>query len=385
MDDFEDIKKVIESDDDDEITNGTMRPSKDMSRITVMGTDPIAKVQSDITEIRAENRELKRIVSELSAKVMTLTIDVSSRRKKTRASVPNKTLFNIKPPDEYTTTTEDADANSVTDSSPAPSMNSRTPATPSEPTNPFSIVSVAGVSTMYKSSSATASRGYTIKQSVWGTGLASLLTAATRYYISKTNSTMMMIDEKLLMTRFNAVVNTLYERAHHKPLPGVRDPSTLYLADLISRMDKDEVPTSCADDWMRSSQHQDGRDVLTVMNTLITMLKLVPEAAPHPVSQIIPNLLVPVVRLYNEKPIFAMRADRDVDLSPDQWERTCLIFKKEALVRYVKYRISGESQVVVVSKMVSEMRASDLVEKKNVEMFNELTPFTMKRRDEIGS
>lgn len=54
-----------------------------------------------------------------------------------------------------------------------------------------------------------------------------------------------------------------------------------------------------------------------------------------------------------------------VNLVTSVWESWCSILKKEALIKYIKYRISNMTPVKTISKMSSKIRRLNLTEKKN--------------------
>lgn len=50
----------------------------------------------------------------------------------------------------------------------------------------------------------------------------------------------------------------------------------------------------------------------------------------------------------------------------DVW---CSILKEPALVRYIKYKLSGMKETQVVARMMSKMRTSDLTKKEKTYLF----------------
>ena len=372
MDNFREIRDAIGDLDAPEEVDETRDRLRSEEKITITTSDPIEIMRTQIIKLTAEIAETKASVNEITSMLKTLAIDApsSKRRNKMRVvdtpSTASPHRYSNATPSESVDTDgeENVDVSTVSNRSPI--------------VNPFSHPAGGATTTVFKSNSATASKGYVGKHTVWGTALASFLTGATRYYIAKKDVHSIMIDEVFLMTRCNAIVNTMYEIAQHRELPGVRDPCTLYLSSVLSRMSKDDVPTSNAKDWVEMSKFQDGRDVVTVINNLIMVLKLVPESIPHPVSRVVSALIPPTVRLHDGNAVFAMYADLKLTVSPNQWERLCLFLKKDALVKYVKYRVSGMSEPEVTAKMMAEMRASDLIEKRNMEKFDELFPYSFR-------
>ena len=244
--------------------------------------------------------------------------------------------------------------------------------TPGSP-NPFSMyLSSSSKTEMFKSNSATAPQGYNNRGHVWGSALVSFLTAAMRYYITKKNSAMLMVDEMKMFSVYSKLVPVLYETFMTKQLPGVADPLTFRLSQAISRTDKNHIPSSDAESWIALEKTQEGREIMTIVRIVLAAAKAVPEAMVHPVSQIIPSLHKTPVMMYNEEPIFAIDSNVDVSPMPTSWESWCMILKNDALIKYVRYRVSGMTPIETVNRMTSEMKPSELAEKKN---WNKLMSF----------
>ncbi|KAJ5724940.1 hypothetical protein N7493_006668 [Penicillium malachiteum] len=101
---------------------------------------------------------------------------------------------------------EDVDEQASTSSSRLRRINN-----PSPSINPFAKYIEMRSESVFKSNSATAPQGYVNKGSVWGVAMASLLTAAMRYYISKKDARMLMIDQPNMMAVYHKIVPLLYE------------------------------------------------------------------------------------------------------------------------------------------------------------------------------
>ncbi|KAF6233519.1 hypothetical protein HO173_008250 [Letharia columbiana] len=93
-----------------------------------------------------------------------------------------------------------------------------------------------------------------------------------------------MIDETKVAATYSKICSVLYEISASKPLPKVKDASTLYLSKAISRLSKDDVPISNAETWHTMSRTQEGKDIMSVLSTMIVVSKMVPEAMVHPIS-----------------------------------------------------------------------------------------------------
>jgi hypothetical protein len=374
MEHFDEIKDALDDwNDDTSIAAGT---DVGTDRIVVASSDPMETMNMKMSRLISENADLKLRLTRVENILAGLTADKAMNTQGTRINIPTRDLFGTKAPPEspsMMSTTNSVASGPRSESASMISNRNNNDSTygfedpfagPKLDSNARIIVT--------KSNSATAAMGYDKKASVWGTALASLLISATRYYISKTNAQGILIDEVALMKNCTNIVSPLYTSAMHRELPGVKDGTTKYLSEAISRQDRNEVPLSYASDWVELEKNQYGKDAMTVLNNLIKIAQQVPEAVIHPASQIISIMLPPVVRIVDGESKFAMSAGQPVNPVPNQWESWCLILKSSALGKYVKYRLANMSAGTVVSKMSSEMRENDLVDKKNSYRFKEV-------------
>ena len=373
MDDFEEIKNALGSFDDDMIKDEY--DDTNDSRLAITNTDPIETLSARVSMLVSENADLKMRLKKLEDTVKGLVAGRNESTSRSRITIPKRDLFGPKPPVETATPTSPASSVIEMPSSRAPSISGYSNTGTGEFINPLSLslYSEPGRMIMSKSTSATAPMGYDRKASVWGTALASMLIGATRFYISKTNASGVMIDELRLMKNCTIVAPIIFSTAMHKELPGVKDGITKYLSESISRVDKNEVPISNAEDWYNLEQNPYGKEVMSRLNTIITVAKQVPEVIMHPVSQVVSILIPPVIRNVDGEVKFGMYAKQPVNPIPNQWEKWCLVLKSAALVKYTKYRLSGMTESAVMSKMTTEMKPSELVEKKNLIALNEMT------------
>jgi len=350
FDNFEEIRRAIDPDD----SGPSAGPSTE--KITVMSTDPMASILAQMSMLRNENVELRKRVDKLESMILPLVIESKKERIRTRVMTPNRDMFGMRRPD--------SGGGGSGGSSPTRtgSVSTMGPLGGTAFVNPFETINTTPtpVGMPGKSNSAIAQMGYVGKKQLWGTAVASYLIGACRYYIAKTNSDLITIDEGLLMKNMTAIVSTLYSSMAHKDLPAVKDPRSTYLAKAISRLDKNDVPVSNAQTWTDMIKTQDGDDVVTIINIIISSAKRAPEAVAHPVSQIIPFLVVPISRVVSGKPIFAMVPSGSVSIIPTRWEHWCSILKDNALTKHIQYRMAGMTETAVVSKMVTEMRPTDL-------------------------
>ena len=401
MDDFAEITRALkyESDPDD----GNLLVDNDID--DVVGVDKYETLNNRVIMLTNENLQLKERVDALEAKIVPMFLEFNKSAPRSRVSVRDPDAFRSTgsnasigsdrhisahegqhrehdrhrersspptrtptPQRRYTGGSRDAGYDSFAYPSPSPDPN---------PFVSYTTNMNSGQS-MFKSNSAVAPQGYTQKANVWGTALASLMAGAARYYATKRPTGMTMVDEPKMAKVYTSICPALYEAAMCKPLPGVKEPSTFYLANAISRISKTDTPVSHASDWLLMESCQEGRYVMSVLRIMVQTAKLVPEAMVHPVSQLLPYMrdeLVTQVERDNEMvAVFAISSQVDVRQTPDQWERWCGILKKNAIVKYVKYRTSGKRQTESVHKMTSEMKASELAEKSNWSKLTDLGP-----------
>jgi len=244
--------------------------------------------------------------------------------------------------------------------------------------NPFSIYTAAsGTSgSLFRSNSAVAPQGYVHKASVWGTALASMLTGAMRYYMTRRNAHMLVVDEARMAKIYTDLASILYETMMNKELPPVSSALTRRLSMSMARTSKTDVPISEADTWAKMEATQEGRDIMAILKVMIVSAKMVPEAMVHPVSQLIPYILMPPVQMRGDEAVFAIDPQVSVDPTPSVWESWCSILKREALIKYVKYRISQMTPIETITRMSSEMKRHELTEKKNWDKLVRLSPTT---------
>lgn len=372
MENFDDIKAAIEDTDTNDETSNTPE------RLTIAGADPIEILSTRVSALTSENAKMKETLKRLEDIVMGLVATRNETDNKTRISIPVKEYFGSKPPASVVSSYVEPSNIPTAPPSTTGSVSDYDVVKPHTPINPFasSYPVASGPApprlVVSKSNTATAPMGYTNKASVWGTALASLLISSMRFYLTKTQKQGFTIDETQVMTNCITLAPVLYTSIMHRELPGVKSEVTKYLSQSISRTQNNEVPLSYAEDWYNMEGNELGKEVMTTLNNLILIAQLVPEAVTHPLSQIIMLLVPPVVRNMSNEIKFAMMGAKDATPIPNQWERWCMALKKQALIKYVKYRLSGMPETQVTAKMSSEMRREDLVDKKHAERFSEL-------------
>ncbi|KAJ6010129.1 hypothetical protein N7499_004467 [Penicillium canescens] len=174
-----------------------------------------------------------------------------------------------------------------------------------------------------------------------------------------------MIDEAKMGSVYGKLVGVLYESFMTKPLPSVSSLLTLRLSQAMTRTTKTDVPESDAGDWAKLEKTQKKRDIMVILKLMISSAKRVLEAMVHPVSQLIPYLLKEPIQLRDGAPVFAIDSNVHITPQPNPYESWCMILKDQALVKYVKYRISDMTPSETITRMTTDMRMQDLAEKKN--------------------
>jgi hypothetical protein len=397
MEDFEEIKNAIGISDDETNPNTNERSvaTRTQQPITVMSSDPITDLRTQMSKIMLENAEIKSELRELRSRVKAMSTKMVGSTKRIKAEANKSGLFQMESPTSETSRGRDLfkgeESDSLVDVRRPSSLSSNittdtresiNPYPKANPmTNPFDAMGAGTGTSFIKNNSAIASSGYVNKKQLWGTALASYLIAAVRYYISRAGVDLLRVDEKLVVSNCIKVITTLYNHAVHRPLPETKDPVTMRLADLMARSSKDDILTTDAATWTEINEYQDGKDINFIIESVIMVAKRVPEVITHPVSQIIPFLERPMARVVSRDgksmPVFAMNATAKVNLYPSEWETWCSILKEEALSKYIKYRLADMNEPQVIAKMVSEMRPSDLTDKKNMDRIKEIAPYTI--------
>lgn len=185
-----------------------------------------------------------------------------------------------------------------------------------------------------------------------------------------------MIDELAVMKTCINVVTPLFE-ASNKELPGVRTPVTRYMSRSIQRTDKDDLPVADAESMHKMSLTQDGRDAISVLETILLAVKNTSEVLPYPISRLVMYVGVPVVRNGNNGPFYAISSKVNLGKGPSHWERWCMLVKTNALTKYLGGRLTGSMPMKAIMSITEEMNVTQLVETKNVQKYNELLNITV--------
>ncbi|KAK6436901.1 hypothetical protein LTR95_006905 [Oleoguttula sp. CCFEE 5521] len=223
-----------------------------------------------------------------------------------------------------------------------------------------------------KSRSALASRGYDNKLQVWGVGFASLMYSCIKKYMLHTGETAHVIDGIVLMKTYAKIVDVLYARIKSADLPAVQADSSNFMATSFSRKDSNSLPESTAKDWFELSGHPDGAECMSVIESIFMAAKMVPEAMVHPISQLTPSIMTPVVRKTPKGPSFSIVSNAKVSVTPNGHENFCRYLKMNALKTYVRYRLDGKTENESATLMMQSMKDTEMFDGKNLHRGREL-------------
>lgn len=353
--------------------------------VTTMGSDRIDEILSVMRSVVMTMGSVDRRLTAIETTVSGMSRGMNVSATRTTATIPdpnalrisNTPTFRSGTTNEYTTETGPWSRDETSGSGPAgggsPASPTRSPFTNVLSTRALSLCDTVATSKVSsKSRSATASRGYDTKQVVWGTCLASLLVSCMRSYITKTGETTHVIDEGVLMSSYKEVVGELYRKAKFADLPPVQSPSVKFLTSTFHRSDNKTCPLSYADTWLSISTHQDGAEAMAVIESIVRTAKKVPEAMIHPISQLVENIGVPVVRNLPIGPTYAIPRSTKITMTPGPYESCCKIFKTSALKVYVSYRLSGLSEGETLTTMLKTMKVSEMFGQGNANRGSEI-------------
>ncbi|KAG6019467.1 hypothetical protein E4U41_003216, partial [Claviceps citrina] len=156
--------------------NQNQKPNQAGTTVGILSTDPIEALTRKIATVMAENAGLKQKVWNLEEKVHGILSMINVERDRASINTPYKGYFGINPP-----LTQDNNNNK---------LGGWTRANRS---------SGLGTEDTVTTSACNQSMGYTNKKSVWGTALASMLIGMVRYYVTKTGTKNVVMDETQIM------------------------------------------------------------------------------------------------------------------------------------------------------------------------------------------
>ncbi len=223
-----------------------------------------------------------------------------------------------------------------------------------------------------KSRSALSNRGYSNKTELWGVCFASLMNGCIKRYMQATGETGHVIDGIIMMKTYSKIVDLLYSRIKSGDLPAVQADSSNFMATSFSRKDSNSLPESTAGDWLELSQHSDGAECMSVIQSIFMGARMVPEAMVHPISQLIPQIVPPVVRKTPKGPAFAIPNTAKMSMSPSGHENFCKYLKVAALKVYVRYRLDGKTEDESVILVSQSLKDTEMFDGKNLHRGREL-------------
>ncbi|KAG6298606.1 hypothetical protein E4U09_000653 [Claviceps aff. purpurea] len=327
-----------------------------------MSADPVEMLTARLSNVLTENHDLKVRVKALEDRMQSVLYMLNTEKERDRGTIrpPFSGSFGNPPSvSERLVTNIDEDASETVQT---PSMICfPTEESFSRNLADMPMYRATSVSGTTKLSSATSATGYTNAKSVWGAALSSTLIAMVRYYCIRTGTDNLFLDEGKIMKTCIYLAPILYEMSH-KSLPAVKSPTTKYMSSSISK--------STAESWYQMTATQDGRDCLTVIETMIKNARKMPEVLSLPLSSIVPYVVFPVVKK-REDGSACFRISKKIKLrnSPGQWEVWCSLLKSSALIRYAKWRAYGNSAATSAANMMSYMKITELVDKENLDKF----------------
>ncbi|KAF4460190.1 hypothetical protein FALBO_13031 [Fusarium albosuccineum] len=350
------------------------------------GDDDVAYLKETIMSMQAVIESMDKRIARLEVDLARVTSGALNERTKTMATMPKAYAMKhtVSPVVRRRTTGTStggegpvpANIDAETESFSNLSMGRSDPSTsaPLGYVNRMMGISPTPISraTAFKNNSATSARGYDNKLSLWGTVFASLMVSCMRRYIMTTGETGHVIDEMVLMKTYTRIVGDLYHRSKFAELPAVQSHEVALLSKVFERKDKVTVPESQPSTWMSIRTHTDGNSCMSVVESIVTSAKLVPEAMLHPVSRLVMAIEQPVVVEAPNGPTYAIPSDTVISMTPTGFETFCSWLKKESLKTYVKYRLNGDSEITAINKMVTTMKDTDLFDNKNLYKGREL-------------
>lgn len=153
--------------------------------------------------------------------------------------------------------------------------------------NPTAVITSSITPKIFKNTSAISSRGYDNKLSLWGTGFESLIISCIKRYINTTGEVGHVVDETVTMKTYTKIVGELYHRAKYAELPAVQSNEVLLLSNVFKREEKDNIPESSAKTWVQLRNNAVSNSCMSIIESIFTAAKLVPEVMLHPISGLI--------------------------------------------------------------------------------------------------
>lgn len=358
-------------------SDGTVHEDEDVQQdYTYTNDDEVSYLKEAVMSLKATVEAMDKKITGLEVEIERMKSGALNERPRTVATMPKPyAMRHTTSPmvrSRTTDTNRDDDTESFSNVSGVRSESSDRPISSYMARNTDTAVFATPKPMAFKNNSAISSRGYDNKLNLWGTIFTSLMVSCMKKYIQTTGETGHVIDEVILMKTYTRIVGDLYHRAKFAELPAVQSHEVALLSNLFKRDSKSEVPISYPSTWMSLRRSPDGNSCLSVIESIITAAKMVPEAMIHPISRLIAAVDQPMIVETPKGATYAIPSDTRISMTPTGFETFCSWLKKESLKVYVKYRLNGDSEVVAINKMVSSMRDTDLFDNKNLYRGREL-------------
>jgi len=346
-----------------------------VGEIGTTGTDRIEEIVTMLRSIVMTMGSMDKRLSAVEATVASINRRMTPGRIKPTANIPNPDALKIAESPVFKSASTASSVSTPRGSERRDSITSFMGMSPetgvaahfAQNAPALSLLSTLPTRGVIKSHSATADRGYVTKASLWGTCLASLLTACMRRYILKTGESMHVVDESVLMSTYKEIVGDLYRKIKFADLPAGSSPSASFMATTFVRADTKTLTISTASDWLEISKHPDGAEAMAVIESMILAAKMVPEAMIHPISKMVEQIKIPVVMLNSKgEAVFSIPKGTKITTTPGPYENCCRIFKTKALRTYVASRLSGMDESTALSTMIKTMKESEMFDQSNM-------------------
>lgn len=89
--------------------------------------------------------------------------------------------------------------------------------------------------------------------------------------MAKTGESFHVMDKMLLMQVYSNIVSDLYNEAKFAKLPAVQSDTVTFMAEVFERPSTKALPLSTPRTWQDISEHQDGKEAMAVINSMIVV------------------------------------------------------------------------------------------------------------------
>lgn len=120
-----------------------------------------------------------------------------------------------------------------------------------------------------------------------------------------------------------------------------------------------------------------GFAVMSVMESMFAVTKMMPEAALYPISRLIPGMDLPFVVETPGGCTYAVPTGTKIEATRTGVERFCSCLKKESLRMYVKNRLYGDTELMAINKIMTTMKDTEMFDgrsnHKGTQLIDEMT------------